>query len=108
MSLRQSCWSYVPACICSQARERWPSGRWAAGLGDGYLYQWIEEAPPVDYRGPLPFGRLVQRVREERPRRRAARVVASPKPRGSHRNAHSHPVQLALQIGAGSQPEEAR
>lgn len=59
-------WSYLPGAICAQARERWPLGRWAAGPGDGYLYHFVAEEPAPDYRGPLPFGRLIKRTREGR------------------------------------------
>ena len=57
-------WSFIPESICQQARTRWGKGQRAAGPGDGCLYHWIREEPQPEYCGPMPFGRLVRRVRE--------------------------------------------
>ncbi len=49
---QKSPWFYTPESICQQARARWGNGQRAAGPGDGYLYHWVHEKPPVDYCGP--------------------------------------------------------
>jgi len=60
MSQLKMNWAWLPASIRDQAAARWGGG----GPGDGYLYHWIQEAPPADYCGPLPFGRIVRRTKE--------------------------------------------
>jgi hypothetical protein len=57
---RKTTWAELPEAIRAQASARWR----VASLGDGFLYRWVAEAPPTDYRGPLPFGRLLRRFRQ--------------------------------------------
>jgi hypothetical protein len=56
-------WSWLPASIRAQAIARYKKGKREVGLSDGFVYHWVQEAPPVGYRGPLPFGRLLRRSR---------------------------------------------
>lgn len=64
MSTLKTPWLSLPQSVCQQARARWGSGQNAAGPGDGYLYHWVRETPPVGYCGPLPVGQLVRRRKE--------------------------------------------
>lgn len=61
-------WLGLPEAICEQALARWGSGQRARtnrpGPGDGYRYHWLPEAPSSGYRGPLPTGHLLRRVKE--------------------------------------------
>ena len=58
-------WLRLPEALRAQAFTRFGTGRSARpGPGDGYRYHWVRETPPVGYRGPLPMGRLIRRVRE--------------------------------------------
>ena len=66
MSSLKTPWPYLPQAIRAQALACWGSGARVAspGLGDGYLYHWVREAPSAGYCGPLPTGRLVRRTKE--------------------------------------------
>jgi hypothetical protein len=65
-TIRRGVFHDLPARARLFANCQFAGPRNLSGPGDNYIYEWIEEEPPVSYVGPLPYVSKVRRVRRYR------------------------------------------